>query len=77
MQQAGWQAILDNFKEYVEALGKPEVMHFEININTDIEKVYHTMLDEKKYSEWTAVFNPASHFKGSWEQTMMAVWEEW
>jgi hypothetical protein len=43
MQQTGWQAILDNFKEYVEASGKPELMHFEININSDVEKVYQTM----------------------------------
>jgi uncharacterized protein YndB with AHSA1/START domain len=28
MQQAGWQAILDNFKEYVELSAKPDAMHF-------------------------------------------------
>jgi uncharacterized protein YndB with AHSA1/START domain len=28
MQQTGWQAILDNFKKYVEVLAKPDAMHF-------------------------------------------------
>jgi hypothetical protein len=26
------------------------------------------MLDEKHYRTWTAVFNPTSHFKGSWKK---------
>lgn len=68
MQQAGWQAILDNFKKYVEESGKMETMHMEISINAGAEKVYDTMLDEKKFREWTVDFNPTSHFKGSWEK---------
>jgi uncharacterized protein YndB with AHSA1/START domain len=68
MQQEGWQAILNNFKKYVEAADKLETMQFEIRINASAEKVYRTMLDEKHYSEWTAAFNPASRFKGSWEK---------
>jgi len=68
LQQAGWQSILDNFKKYVENFGKSEVMHFEIKINASTEKVYQVMLDKKKYSEWTAVFNPTSHYVGSWEK---------
>lgn len=67
-QQQGWQSILDNFKKYVEGFGKSEVMHFEIKINASPEKVYQTMLDKEKYSEWTAVFNPTSHFVGSWKK---------
>lgn len=68
MQQKGWQAILDNFKEYVEKSVKKELFHFEININASAEHVYKTMLDENKYKEWTSEFNPTSHFKGSWEK---------
>ena len=68
MQQAGWQAILDNFKKYVEAYGRLESLHFEISINANAEKVYNTMLDEKHYQEWTSEFNPTSRFKGSWEK---------
>ena len=68
MQKVGWQAILDNFKNYVEAAGKLEPMHFEITINAPAEKVYSTMLDEKHYAEWTAAFNPTSKYKGSWEK---------
>ena len=68
VQEAGWQAILDNFKYYAEVSHKQEPMHFEININANAEKVYQVMLDEKSYSEWTGIFNPSSHFLGSWEK---------
>ena len=69
MQEAGWQAILDNFKKYTEASEKREKMHFEIRIDANSEKVYKYMLDDRKYSEWTSVFNPSSHFIGSWEKS--------
>ncbi|MHC2990178.1 hypothetical protein OB13_00725 [Pontibacter sp. HJ8] len=68
MQQAGWQAILDNFKNYVEASAKPITQYYEISIQAPAEKVYSTMLDEKHYREWTADFNPTSHYEGSWEK---------
>jgi len=38
------------------------------DINVPVEKVYKTMIDVKGYSEWTSVFNPKSHFAGSWEK---------
>lgn len=67
VQQKGWQAILDNFKKYVESGKELETMHFEIKINATADKVYKAMLDEKKYSEWTSAFNPGgSFYKGSW-----------
>lgn len=68
MQQAGWQAILDNFKNYVEAFSKPRTLHYEISIQAPAEKVYRTMLDPEQYKAWTAVFHPTSHYKGSWEK---------
>ena len=68
IQQQGWQAIIDNFKKYVERSSKTERVHFEILIDADAERVYRTMIDEKGYREWTAAFNPTSHFKGSWEK---------
>lgn len=68
MQQMGWQAILNNFKKYVEEQGKLVKLHFEIEINANAEKVYHTMLDESTYKEWTKIFNPGSHYIGSWEK---------
>ncbi|MFT2007113.1 SRPBCC domain-containing protein [Pontibacter sp. 13R65] len=68
MQRAGWQAILDNFKNYVESSGKLTTLHFEISIHARAEKVYQTMLDKKQYSTWTAIFSPTSHYKGSWEK---------
>jgi hypothetical protein len=44
------------------------MLHFEILIDSNPEKVYNTMIDEKKFTEWTSEFNPTSHFKGSWEK---------
>jgi len=68
LQREGWQSILDNFRRYAENLNRFIPLHFEILINASPEKVYKTMLDKKQYSEWTAVFNPASHYIGSWEK---------
>jgi uncharacterized protein YndB with AHSA1/START domain len=68
IQRSGWQAILNNFKKYTESYGKSELMHFEIKIDCEPEKVYKLMLDENSYKEWTMVFNPTSHYKGSWEK---------
>lgn len=68
MQRSGWQAILDNFKQYAESGGKLETLQFEISINAPVEKVYSTMLNEQSFREWTAEFNPTSFYKGSWEK---------
>jgi uncharacterized protein YndB with AHSA1/START domain len=68
LQRGGWQAILDNFKKYVESATSLEKLHFEIEINASPEKVYSTMLDEQHYKTWTAVFNPTSSYKGSWNK---------
>ena len=68
LQKYGWQAILDNFKKCVESYDHLETLHFEINIDTKKEKVFEDMLDQKKFSEWTAEFNPTSKFKGSWDK---------
>lgn len=68
LQKEGWQAILNNFKKYVEKASVLEPMHFELYINATTDKVYETMLNDKTYREWTTVFNPTSHFVGSWEK---------
>jgi hypothetical protein len=43
-------------------------LHFSITINAPKEKVWHTMLDDKPYREWTAAFNPGSYYKGDWSK---------
>ncbi|HEX2394642.1 MAG TPA: SRPBCC family protein [Bacteroidales bacterium] len=68
IQQQGWQAILNNFKKYVERSSNTEMLHFEILIDASAEKVYTAMIDPKHYNEWTSEFNPTSQFKGSWEK---------
>ena len=32
-----------------------------------VERVYKTMLEDETYRQWTAVFNPGSHYIDSWE----------
>ena len=36
-------------------------------INASKEKVWHTMLDDSTYREWTKPFNEGSRYKGVWE----------
>jgi uncharacterized protein YndB with AHSA1/START domain len=67
LQKQGWQAILDNFKEYVEK-DSHEILHFETRIKSSIDKVYGTMIDKDGYRQWTSEFNSTSYFEGSWEK---------
>ncbi len=68
LQQEGWQAILNNFKKYVESAEKMVKLHFETEINAPAEKVFRLMLADKTYREWTKLFNPTSRYEGSWEK---------
>lgn len=70
MQKSGWQAILDNFKKYVEAKTNAAFrkLHFTIEIQAPKEKVWQTMLEEETYREWTSVFAEGSYFEGRWDQ---------
>lgn len=68
LQQAGWQAIMNNFKNYAEAYGTVEVLHFEISIKASTDKIYKTLITEDTYREWTSVFNPSSYYIGDWKK---------
>lgn len=68
MQQQGWQAILNNFKNYTEGNRKLEVIHFSITINAPVEKVAAVMLEDETYRQWTAEFNPTSRYEGNWKK---------
>lgn len=68
LQQMGWQAILDNFKKFVESYFPKNSLKFEAIINAPISTVYEKMLAEDSYREWTKVFNEHSHFIGSWNK---------
>ena len=68
LQQTGWQAILDNYKEYAEQFGKLRTLNFSVDIKASVDKVFHSMLSHGPYEQWTAVFNPTSTFEGSWEK---------
>lgn len=43
-------------------------LHFSIVINAPREKVWHAMLDDKHYREWTKAFSDGGYYKGSWEK---------
>src|SRR3989338_9148113 len=43
-------------------------LHFSILINAPREKVWHAMLDDKPYREWTTAFNHESYYKGDWSK---------
>ena len=68
LQRAGWQAILDSFKRYVEGYGPIEKLHFEILINNSPENIFRIMTGSVTYNKWTTEFNPTSRFYGSWNK---------
>lgn len=43
-------------------------LHLTIDINAPKEKVWHTMLDDATYRQWTEAFNPGSHYIGDWSK---------
>jgi hypothetical protein len=43
-------------------------LHYSITINAPKEKVWHTMLDDATYREWTADFSPGSYYEGDWSK---------
>lgn len=43
-------------------------LHFSIFINTSVEKVWNTMLDQDTYQMWTREFNPGSYYVGDWSE---------
>lgn len=45
-----------------------QTLHFEIEINAPVAKVWDAMLSEPTYQQWTSVFMPGSTFEGSWQK---------
>ncbi|MBP6942739.1 MAG: SRPBCC domain-containing protein [Candidatus Buchananbacteria bacterium] len=41
---------------------------YSIVINAPKERVWHTMLDDATYRQWTNAFHEGSYYQGSWEQ---------
>lgn len=68
LQRQGWQAILDNFRNYAAGYGKREVLIYETVIKAPADVVYKTMLEHESYAGWTSVFNPTSRYSGNWEK---------
>lgn len=45
-----------------------QTLHFSVLIHAPRNKVWHAMLDDQSYREWTKAFNEGSYYKGSWEK---------
>ena len=45
-----------------------KTLEFEIRIQAPREQVWHTMLDDAGYREWTTAFCEGSYYQGRWEQ---------
>lgn len=43
-------------------------VNYSINIRSDVQTVWDTMLGQNTYNEWTKAFHPSSSYEGSWEQ---------
>jgi hypothetical protein len=43
-------------------------MHFEIFVRAKPARVWETVVDDRKFREWTSVFNEHSHYIGGWEK---------
>lgn len=43
-------------------------LHFSILIDAPKQRVWHTMLDDRTYREWTRAFNPGSYYRGDWNE---------
>ncbi len=65
LQQNGWQAILNSFKQYVESRKE---LHFSIDIHAGKQKVWETMLQPDTYKIWTNAAWPGSRYDGEWKQ---------
>lgn len=68
LQEAGWQAILNNFKRHAEARSREHDLHFETFIQAPPEKVHAVMLAPETYQSWTAEFNESSRYEGEWKE---------
>lgn len=43
-------------------------LHYSIDINAPVQKVWDTMLQDETYRQWTSAFNEGGYFRGSWEK---------
>lgn len=45
-----------------------KTLHFSTTINAPRQKVWHTMLDDAPYRDWSSAFNPGSFYRGDWSE---------
>jgi uncharacterized protein YndB with AHSA1/START domain len=43
-------------------------LHFSTTIDAPKDKVWHTMLADETYRQWTSVFAAGSHYQGDWKE---------
>lgn len=69
LQKAGWQAILTNFKAYVEHPSTRYMVHFDVKIEATPEVVFAKMMDKKTYTKWASILQQGSTFTGDWSRS--------
>ncbi|MBK7873074.1 MAG: SRPBCC domain-containing protein [Saprospiraceae bacterium] len=45
-----------------------KTLHFSININAPVEKVWNALWQDANYRKWTAVFHEGSYAESDWEE---------
>ncbi len=45
-----------------------KTLNFSTHINAPVKKVWHTMLDDATYRQWTEAFGAGSHYEGNWDK---------
>ncbi len=45
-----------------------KTLHFSTTINAPKKKVWHTMLDDSPYRDWSSVFKVGSFYRGDWSE---------
>ncbi|MET4094810.1 SRPBCC family protein [Arthrobacter sp. UYCu712] len=46
-----------------------EKLRYSVTVNAPVQDVWHSMLDDASYREWTRVFNSGSRYEGGWDQS--------
>lgn len=65
-QKQGWNAILENFKKFVERKSNPknQALQKSIKIKSSPHKVWKVLTNKEKYKLWTAPFTDGSYYEG-------------
>src|SRR5690606_19371990 len=58
----------ENHPKHGQEVACMKKLHFSTMIDAPKEKVWHTMLDDVPYRDWTSAFCPGSYYRGDWNE---------